>query len=402
LLESSARPSLAERLRELRQQVQGVTVTQKQVADALGLSVPLVSSWESGKAVPQEERLRTYALLFATTRTFADGRSEMPDESALSTSEEALRRRLIEELFALRETALRATVASIRDTGALGGRFWYFPEGAPIRIITTPMFQSVIDAVPYANRWHPNYMASLRDADRDAAMELFGHIRAENPAADVRCVTAHEASRDDLTGYVVILGQSYAFLPPHDGAWVTLQEGDESPQSIVRYLVRRLELPVGARLPPGGDEEFDGEFVVTADAHGNAKYFSAGLGAARVDSYKPVFLRDEAVPGRPRRVVDGLPQLEYDVALLARRQNELNLSTTVTICSGIFSRGTYGAVRTLTDSTLRSRNEQFLAEHLELSNFWILFHVPILSMFNGAETATPDLARPFNRLRSST
>jgi transcriptional regulator with XRE-family HTH domain len=401
VLGSSPRPSLAERLKGLRQQISGVTVTQKQVADALGLSVPLVSSWESGKAVPQEDRLRTYALLFATERSFADGSSRVADESELSSSEEGLRRRLIEELFALREDALRATRSSLRDTGALGGRFWYYPEGARIRIITTPMFQSVIDEIPYANRWHPNYMASLRDADRDAAMELFGHIRAENPAADVRCVTAHEATRDDISGYVVILGQGDSFLGPSPGAPTVPHETDEFRQSVVGYLVRRLELPVGTRLPVGRNVEFDTEFIVTMDAEGNAKYFPSGQEPTKIEAYRPVFLRDEAAPGRPRRRIDDYPQLEYDVALLARKQNELNLSTTVTICSGIFSRGTYGAVRTMTDALLRARNEQFLAEHVSLDDFWILLHVPVFSTFNGAETLTPDLARPFHRLRSS-
>jgi transcriptional regulator with XRE-family HTH domain len=397
----SARPSLAERLRGLRQQLPGVMVTQKQVADALGLSVPLVSSWESGKAIPQEERLRSYALLFSTPRSFADGVSVAPDESELSSQEEAQRRELIEELFTLREDALRGTSVTPRQTGALGGRFWYFPQDARIRIIATPMFQSVIEKIPYANRWHPNFMEFLHDADRDATMELFGHIRAENPAADVKCITADQATHDDLTGFVVILGQG-EFLAPF-GPWSSSYKSSKGfQQTIVDYLLRRLELPVGTRLPEGGDEEFDGEFLVTTDADGRAKYFSAAEAPTKVETYRPVFLRDEAAPGRPRRRVDGYPQLEYDVALLARRRNELNISTTVTICSGVFSRGTYGAVRALTDAALRTRNEQFLAEHVTLDDFWMLLHVPIFAAgIAGAETITPDLARAFHRLRSS-
>jgi transcriptional regulator with XRE-family HTH domain len=402
LLGSFARPSLAERLRELRQQVPGVTVTQKQVADALGLSVPLVSSWESGKAVPQEERLRRYALLFSTPRYFVDGGSAVPDESELTSQEEVRRRELIEELFALREDALRGTTATTRQTGALGGRFWYFPQDARIRIITTPMFNSVIENIPYANKWHPNFMEFLHDADRDATMELFGHIRAENPAADVKCLTADQATHDDLTGFVVILGQGDSFLAPF-GPWSSsYKSSDGFQQTVVEYLFRRLELPVGTRLPKEKDEEFDGEFLVTTDAEGTATYFPAGIEPSKLETYRPVFLRDENAPGRPRRRVDGLPQLEYDVALLARKRNELNIATTVTICSGVFSRGTYGAVRALTDAALRTRNEQFLAEHMTLDDFWMLLHVPIFAAgVSGAETITPDLARPFHRLRSS-
>jgi hypothetical protein len=89
------------------------------------------------------------------------------------------------------------------------------------------------------------------------------------------------------------------------------------------------------------------------------------------------------------------------VALLGRFPNPLNLSATVTICSGIFSRGTYGAVRALTDATLRARNERYLAGHFDLQNFWLLLHVPVFPGPTGALTLTPDLTRPFHRLRSS-
>ena len=102
-----------------------------------------------------------------------------------------------------------------------------------------------------------------------------------------------------------------------------------------------------------------------------------------------------------RRVFDsGQPRLEYDVALLWRTVNPLNLGATLTVCTGIFSRGTYGAVRALTDANLRGRNEKYLAEELNLADFWLLLHVPVFSGTTGAQTVTPDLSRPFHRLRS--
>lgn len=118
--------------------------------------------------------------------------------------------------------------------------------------------------------------------------------------------------------------------------------------------------------------------------------------------FRPRFRRDMSLPGRPWLTENGLPSLEYDVALLARRPNQFNLATTVTVCMGVFSRGTYGAVRALTDASLRSRNEEFLLEHFpDLNNFWVLFYVPVFSGLHRLDTMTPDLERPFHRLRSS-
>jgi hypothetical protein len=94
--------------------------------------------------------------------------------------------------------------------------------------------------------------------------------------------------------------------------------------------------------------------------------------------------------------------LEYDVAVLARKRNQLNTANSVTICSGVFSRGTYGAVRALTDVLFRSRNERFLERHFGgLDEFWIVFYVPVFRGAQGLDTMTPDLERPFHRLRSS-
>jgi hypothetical protein len=66
--------------------------------------------------------------------------------------------------------------------------------------------------------------------------------------------------------------------------------------------------------------------------------------------------------------------------------------------AGIFSRGTYGAVRAFTDATFRARNEQWLARELDPEDFWILFRVAVVA----DNTITPDLSRPANRLRMST
>jgi transcriptional regulator with XRE-family HTH domain len=411
--------TLGDRLRGLRSNVWGRATTQKQVAEALRISVPLVSSWEQNKAVPSEEKLRSLALFFCLGE---DREQPLPDLSELSAAEDRRRRELIDELIKLRDAARSGTPRSTLASG----RFWNYPDGAKIRILTTPMWQDVVgkapladilaeldislddavsgvsvrdilkstgrvdpdgsvDRIPYANPRHPNYMESLHDGDRDATVELIGHLRAENPTADIRFLTSDRASRDDLTGHVVILGQA-------DQLGRTTPEGP----SPLEWLFRRQELPLTTLLK-GENSEFDSVFVVTEDTDGRPAYYPSGVDAPRGRSYGPIFLRDETDASRPRLYADGYPQLEYDIALLARQPNELNADTSVTICAGIFSRGTYGAVRAFTDTALRAANERYLTENFDLNNFWMLFYVPVFA----GETVTPDLNRPLHRVRSS-
>ncbi len=447
--------ALAQRLRELRTQWPSVVVTQRQLAEALGVSVPLVSSWESTTtpAVPSEGWLQAYARFFATQRSIDGDRPRLLDLRELTDEEEQARRHLVDELVELREAAARP-LSERTQTGALGGRFYYFPDGQPVRIIYSklpdyellrqpPLADALLHAVrhvlgaqhgepdealreasdevqhyermhqalavleeaarkvdptsehaatlaaaratfesvgvQYANPWHPNAIATLHNGDADAVLEFVGHVRAENPGADVRWLAADEMQPDDLTGHVVVLGGADSLAGAAAGP--------------LSYLTARLDLPVGAQLADGGDQEYDSRFVVRLDTEGRPD-----ANGERLETHEPRFVLDE----HGERILDrGQPRLEYDVALLGRFANPLNLSATVTICSGIFSRGTYGAVRALTDATLRARNERYLAGHFDLQNFWLLLHVPVFPGPAGALTLTPDLTRPFHRLRSS-
>lgn len=390
----SARPQLAERLRDLRLSSELGVLTQRQLADALGTSPPLISSWESAREIPPDYRLRAYGRFFATGRSVADGHPRLLAEDDLREDEAAKMEALIEELFRLRN--LEDAQQSSPETGALGGRFWYFPDRQPITILCNPLSQRQLGLLPdglpnpggvplsaYSRPSHPNYIESLRIGDIDALIELVGHIRAENPTAEVRWTTFDSIRKEELTGHLVILGGG------------ELDPAASIPAvGTVEWFIRRLELPVHVRLPAGGDEEFDLEFVVNTDSDGSPSYRGE-----REDVYRPRFLRDEADPDLPRVLVDGMPQVEYDIALLVRKINPLNLSSSITMCSGIFSRGTYGAVRIFTDARLRSRNEQFLAKNFAAVNdFWLLFQVPV---YGAAQTITPDLERAFLRLRSS-
>src|SRR4051812_8296983 len=127
---------LAQRLRELRTQWPSVVVTQRQLADALGVSVPLISSWESTTtpAVPSEGWLQSYARFFATQRSIEGEKPRLLELRELTEEEEQARRALVHGPVEPREAAARP-LSERTQTGALGGRFYYFPDGQPVRII---------------------------------------------------------------------------------------------------------------------------------------------------------------------------------------------------------------------------------------------------------------------------
>jgi transcriptional regulator with XRE-family HTH domain len=384
--------SLSARLRELRLDW---GITQSKLSDALGLSGALVSSWENGTAVPPEERLNGYARFFATRRSITQRPPSLIPAEDLTAEEEQRRGELIDELVRLREEALDGP-PQLRETGALGGRFWYFPDGQPITILCTPLSHqqlgyddaaakagSLAPVVQYStNPTHPNAVRNLGNGDIDALLELVGHIRAENPTADVRWLTYDRITGvDQLTGHLVVLGSGDAEVFP---------SGAVSP---VRSLMQSLEIPVRARFPGSDDPEFDGEFVINVDDQG-----TPARGGFKEEIYRPRFLRDESAAKRPRLLVNGAPQLDADLALIVRKSNPLNLTAKVTILAGMFSRGTYGAVRAFTDEKFRARNEQWLMNALKPDDFWLLVQVLV---FSGENTTTPDISRAAQRLRTS-
>jgi len=353
--------SLAERLRLLRQSGLSRPLTQREVAAALGrdkpLSLALISSWENGKAVPPDDRLRDLARLYAPG---ADGDTVRPpgllDDARLGESGRQARERLERELFLLRERSEPGDAGPggrpERGTGAAGG-MWHFPDGAEICIVASRLPDRVLASVPYAGYRHPNHINMLHFADADALVEVFGHLRAANPRSKVTFKTWEDMVTDDWSKHVVVLG----------GDW----------NEAAQWYRRRVDLPV-QYVDPNPDAEFDGFFRVTV------------LDPPR--DFKPAFTPPPA----------DLPQLEYDVGLFARSPNPANPSTTLTLCQGIFSRGTFGLVRMFTDSAHRDANESELAEldpdfgvnRLE----WLLVRVPVAL----GNTVTPNLNREFLRL----
>ncbi|MDA0636850.1 hypothetical protein OUY22_25865 [Nonomuraea sp. MCN248] len=299
--------ALARRLRQLRQQQwPDTTVRQPQLARALNVSVPLISSWEneSTPKVPPVSRLQTYALIFCTRRSI-DGDQLVPlDETELTTEESRLRDKLLHELLDLRTVALSRTPAP----GSAPANPWQFDDGNRIVIVCARLPDELLTRMPYVRPEDPDYIELYTYADLDSLFELHGHIRAFNPGGEVRRRTAKELEPDDLTSHLVLLGGV---------DW----------NDLTSDVFQVLDLPVRQVNDWGGDE---------------GPYFSHGD-----RRFSP-------------QLADG--RLREDVALFYRGPNPYNARRTLTICNGMYGRGTLGVVRALTDSNFRDRNTAWLHE----------------------------------------
>ena len=354
---------LARRLRALRLEAWvGVKVTQQQIAEALGgdtaLSLSLISSWESTRkpVLPPANRLAGYATFFASRRSVESDRARLLSERELSEEERRARDELYTELLGLRFPeepqvvddppvfdARPVTVTGSADT--IGGGTWFFPDQRAIVIVTGSLPKRFRERMPFTDPVDPDFVRSYILADLDALLELHGHVRAVNPAAEVRICRSEEMDEDDFTSHLVLLGGV-----------------DWNP--VNRDISRRLDLPVRQGARPSDE---DAGFFSTPDGQ----------------TFAPV--RDET---------DG--SLVEDVAHFFRGKNPYNARRTVTLCNGMYGRGTYGAVRALTDAKFRDRNEEYVRKSFSDSPaFSILMRVRINP--NGA-VVTPDWTLAENRL----
>lgn len=356
--------ALAQRLRALREQHWADRrVTQQQLAEAFGgdrpLSESLISSWESPRTPvqPPPNRLYAYATFFATRRSVAGDRARLLTNAELTEDERRLRDELHEELLRLRfapaNDGQRIPLAG--PTDSIGGGSWYFPDQKPITVVCSQLPSQLRERMPYADPLNPDYLRSYTYADVDALIELFGHIRAVNPAIAIRIRTADVLEADDYTAHLVLLGGV-----------------DWNP--VTRDISRRLKLQIRQCAPPSagaGRGEHEGHFEVGEDD--------------QVRRYAPTLDRNDS------RVI-----LREDVAFFFRGSNPYNTRRTVTICNGIYGRGTYGTVRALTDFRFRDRNEEFLRGRFGDRRAFGLLHKVGIGVHG--ETLTPDWTQEENRL----
>ncbi|HEX6448838.1 MAG TPA: helix-turn-helix transcriptional regulator [Trebonia sp.] len=315
-------------------------LTQAALARALGGEEPLspatVASWENRSApkLPPRERVLAYAQFFATHRSLEPKPNLIPPDGFTpeETAEyEKLRDKLLRLHGAARET----------DEPTVVRRSWQFDDPGPVTLICARLPEE--ERPPLAFPDAPNYTQLLSFGDLDAMVELFGHVRAENPEMQVTFRSAPEMRPDDLTGHVAIIGGI---------GW----------NSVTARLLSLARLPVEQREDPAVQW---GEIFITKTADGEQKYL-------------------------PIRLTTDPPELIEDVGLLARMPNPMNSSRTLTVCNGVHSRGVYGAVRSLTDSQLRDSNEQYIAENFPDQKFCILTRVQIIE----GRALTPDFKSP--------
>jgi transcriptional regulator with XRE-family HTH domain len=333
---------LAERLRALRKQAwPGVTLTQTHLAKAFGVSTGLLSSWENG-IVPPPARLQAYATFFASKRSVERKPYRVISVSDLLPEERDRRDVLLKELQQLRDGP-DATSGSAAAAPA-SNNLWQFPPGQDIVIVCAKL-PDYLQQNPYADPESPDYVELYTYADLDSLVELVGHVRMCNPDSNVTFRTTDEHTplrRDDNTAHLIVLGGV-----------------DWNPQT--RELLNRMDIPVRQVERDGPNGPLGGFEVDRED--GGTEFFSADL--------------DQ----------DG--HLVADVAHLYHGRNPFNPERTVTLCNGMFGRGTYGVVRALTDKRFRVRNQEWLHDRFgDAKSFSIISRVTV---FRGA-AITPDWA----------
>jgi hypothetical protein len=338
----AAAAALARRLAALRRgQWADLEVTQRRLGHAIGgdrpLSAPTISSWENptNPRIPRVDQLAAYARFFATRRSVREG---LLSDDDLTPAERDRRRELESELVALRSTALRRTGAD-RGLADPLGEMWRFADGRAVTIVCSDVPDELRKTIPRAAPTHSDYEEMYSYTELDALIELFGHIRAVNPAIDVTIRAASTLRPNDYTTHLVVLG------------------GVEH-NPLARELHARLDIPV--RQVPA-QQRFE---PTDPDDH---------------REFRPVIVGgDNAV-------------LTEDVAHLYRADNPFNIKRSVTLCSGVFGRGVLGAVRTLTHARFRNRNELYVrANFASPWSFGILMRVPVV---NG-QAMTPDWTVP--------
>lgn len=357
--EQDPRLLLARRLRALREESwPGRKITQPQLAQALGgLSVPLISSWESltNPKIPPLARLDAYAALFATARSFDEEPGHVIAPQDLTDEELQAMNKLKQDLAHMRSDAMRAGSSTAEPRGiaseperidevtdSLSAGPWYYPDGKRIAIVCAQWPSSMMRSIPYTNVDDPDYIELLTFSELDALFELHGHIRAANPTNEVNLCVSDKLAADDYSSHLVTLGGI---------DW----------NSVTSSALRKLELPV--RQVADWDTEGGQYFEVTE--------------SGTVTKHSPVL---EKVGGRTI--------LREDIALFARAVNPDNRKRYITICNGMYGRGTYGVVRALTDANFRDRNAEYLMSRFGDSDaYCILTRVPVSP--NGA-TLTPD------------
>jgi hypothetical protein len=332
---------LARALRRLRQTSwPSHVLTQSQLAKALSsegrVAPATLSSWESATnpKTPSVARISAYARFFCTQRSL-EGDPHLIPEDQLTPGEHDRYRELKSELLELfnpKEPKQR--------------RSFQFDAGPVIAIC--PNAPAALQG-PLADVKDPNFTKMRQYGDLDALIELYGHLRAENPTLDVFHRLASDVVSDDLARQVVLLGGI---------GWNGVTRRFQS--AISQVPITQLAV-----------DDLKGGDIFRVETRDGVKSF--------YPEYEDLGYGEELIA---------------DVGYLARLRNPFKTNRTLTICNGVFSRGVFGAVRCLTDANVREENERYLAERFPDEEFAILLRIPVVTN----ETLSPDLQNPDSRL----
>jgi hypothetical protein len=332
---------LARALRTLRESTwPDQMLTQAQLAKALSsegrVAAATLSSWESATnpKTPAEPRISAYARFFSTERSLEGGPHLIP-ENQLTPAELKRYQELESELFALFHPQDR----NVR-------RSFQFDAG-PV-IVICPTAPEDLQG-PLGDEKDPNFTKMRRYGDLDALIELYGHLRAENPALEVFHRLTSDVASDDFSSHVILLGGI---------GWNKVTRRFQS--SISQVPITQTAV-----------DDLSGGDIFRVESSDVAK------------SFYPEY--EDFGEGK---------ELIADVGYIARLRNPFKVSRTLTICNGIFSRGVFGAVRCLTDASVREENEKYLATRFPDGEFAMLLRVPVVEN----QTLSPDLQDPKARL----
>jgi transcriptional regulator with XRE-family HTH domain len=319
---------LAERLRALREQEH---LTQKQLARVLGgaepISIATVSLWEKpgSDRLPPSQRLAAYARLFCTSRSFDGDRLRLLSPGELTDQERERETQLYDELISLRERATQST-AVLGTVKGPRSALWHFPDPIAVSIVCS----DAVEPPPYSEPSHLNYSRYARYADLDALIEVFGQVKADNSARMVRILPTVRLAQDFALNHLIIIGGAAS-----DAASLFRED---------------LPLPTPVEIP-GTDTD-----PVT-------HLFRCSVG-------------QEVREFRSLRDSEGT--LIQDVGLIARGAHPIVPGGTVTLLSGITSRGVHGAALCFIDSHVRDTNERYLESTFgNVESFCLLMNIPV-------------------------
>ncbi|WP_329056348.1 helix-turn-helix domain-containing protein [Amycolatopsis sp. NBC_01488] len=227
--------------------------------------------------------------------------------------------------------------------------FWRFPPGEPVMITCGRIPESMVSNFSATDPRDPDHVDLLTYADLDALVHLYGHIRALNPLHDVKFATTSDLQPADYSSHLVMIGGSDFNLLTRD-----------------MFSTLRLPVKMSPRLP-----ETDWLGLEVANGDGTQR-FSPVLG----DEY-------------------GARIPHEDVILFFRGVNPLDRRRTITICAGMYARGTLAAVRCLTDPVLGPRNQAYLRHQVGANlHFGFVARAFVIDRV----VAPPDLTDPGHRL----